>query len=130
MKDLAIFQAVKRHAEMLKLDNGFGSIFAHEFNRILVTQIVRTLDGVVHMPQPVIACHIAQRGSNAALCRHGVRARGEHLGQHGYLDAGFSQLQRSTQAGTAAAYDHRIKLMFLYTHENWMLHKITPLQIR
>jgi 5'-3' exonuclease len=58
--DFAIVKAVERHAEMLKLDDYFIGLAAHEFNRILVTEIIRTLHGVIHMPVPVIFFFIAE----------------------------------------------------------------------
>ena len=53
---------------------------AHEFDGVLVPQIVRALDGVVHMPMPVVGRDIAERGVDATLRGHGMRAGGKYLG--------------------------------------------------
>jgi hypothetical protein len=51
--------------------------FAEIFDGILVAQPVRPLDGVVHVPAPVVLAHIAKRRGNAALRCNRVRAGGE-----------------------------------------------------
>ena len=107
--DLAVVGAVEGHAVVLELDDDLVGLLAHELDGILVAQPVRPLDGVVHVPVPVVLGRVAQRGGDAALRRHGVRAGREHLGQHGGLEAGFGELQGRAQAGTAGAHDDRIK---------------------
>ena len=107
--DLAVVEAVERHAVVLELDHNLIGLAAHELDRVLVAEPVGALDGVVHVPVPVVFFGIAQAGSDAALRRHGVRARRENLGQHGRLVAGLGQLDRGTQAGAAGADDDRIE---------------------
>ena len=58
--DLAVLGAREGHAEMLQLVDRGGRMAAEIFDEILVAQPVRTLDGVVHVPAPVILTHIAQ----------------------------------------------------------------------
>ena len=45
----------------------------------------------------------------AALRSDGVRASGEHLGQHGHVEAGACQLQRGAHAGAACTDDHDVE---------------------
>ncbi|KAI6755199.1 hypothetical protein HG531_004305 [Fusarium graminearum] len=45
-------------AVVLKLDNGSGSLSGHVVNSVLVTQPVGTLDGIVHVPSPVVLVHV------------------------------------------------------------------------
>ena len=107
--DLAGIGAVERHAVILEFDDALVGLAAHELDGILVAQPVRALDGVVHMPVPVIFLGVAQAGGDAALCRHRVRTGWKDLGQHGGLEAGFRQLDGGAQTGAAGAYDHRVK---------------------
>ena len=77
--DLAFFGARERHAPMVELIDGGGRVAAEIFDRVLVAEPVGALDGVVHVPAPVVRAHVAERGRNAALRRDGVRAGREHF---------------------------------------------------
>jgi hypothetical protein len=72
--NLALFGAREGHAPMFQLVNRFGRVLAEIFDGILVAQPVGPLDGVVHVPAPVILAHIAKSRRNAALRRHRMRA--------------------------------------------------------
>ena len=71
--------AVERHAEVLELVDDLRRLAAHELDRVLVAEPVGALDGVVEVIVPVVFAHVAERGADAALRRHGVRAGREHL---------------------------------------------------
>jgi hypothetical protein len=114
--DLAVVGTVERHAVVFELDHHFVGLLAHELDRVLVAEPVGALDGVVHVPRPVIFLGVAERGGNAPLGGDGMRTGREDLGQHGGLEAGFGQLDRGTQAGATGANDHRIKLENRNTH--------------
>ena len=73
---------------MLDLVDGAGRLAAEIFDGVLVAQPVGPLDRVVHVPAPIVVAHIAERGGDAALRRHGMAARREHLGDAGGLEAG------------------------------------------
>ena len=60
--DLAGFGARERHAPMVQFVNRGGSVAAQIFDRVLVAEPVRTLDGVVHVPAPIVGTHVAERG--------------------------------------------------------------------
>ena len=62
------------------------------------------------MPVPVVRLFVAKRRRNAALRRHRVRTRREHLGQHSHPQIGFRQLQGRAQPGAARTHYYRIKL--------------------
>ena len=51
--------AIKKD-KLLKLDDHFRSFSDHEFNCVLISQPVRSLHRIVHMPQPMVFPHIAQ----------------------------------------------------------------------
>jgi hypothetical protein len=81
--NFSIVGAVKRHPEMFQFIHHFRRGAAHIFNRILVAQIVRPFDGVVHMPVPIVFFHIAERSGNTTLRRHRMRTRWKYFGEHG-----------------------------------------------
>ncbi|MPN04450.1 hypothetical protein SDC9_151688 [bioreactor metagenome] len=114
--NLAIVGTVERHAIVLELDDHFVGLLAHELDGILVTEPVGTLDGIVHVPRPVIFLGVTQRSRHTALRCNSVRAGRKNLGQHGRLQAGFGQLDRGTQTGATGTDDDRIKLQNRNTH--------------
>ena len=65
--------AVEGHAHVLELVDHPGRFAAHVFDRVLVTEPVRALDGVVEVVVPVVLRHVAQAGTDAALRGHRVR---------------------------------------------------------
>jgi hypothetical protein len=69
----AVVVAVERHPEMLKLVDHFGCALAHEFDCVLIAQPIGALDRVVHVPQPRVLGHVAERCADAALSRDGMR---------------------------------------------------------
>ena len=52
--DTALLGARERQAHMLQLEHGLGTHAAHVFDRVLVADVVGALDGVVHVPAPVV----------------------------------------------------------------------------
>ena len=114
--DRAVGVAVERHAEMLELVDDLRRHPAHVLDRVLVAEPVRALDRVVHVPEPVVLGHVAERGADAALRRDGVRACREHFRQHGDRQPGFGELQRRAHAGTAGADDDRVELAHRNIH--------------
>ena len=73
--DLAVvLPARERQAPMFELVDRLGRAAAHVFDGVLVAEPVGALDGVVHVPAPVVLAHIAERGGDAALRRDRVRA--------------------------------------------------------
>ena len=106
----AVGVAVERHAEVFELVHDFRCFAAHELDGVLVAQPVGALDGVVEVVVPVVFAHVAQRSGHAALRCNGVRAGGEHLGQHGHFQASAGELQRGAHAGAAGTDDDDVKL--------------------
>ena len=109
--DLAFLGARERHAPMLELVDG-GRRVAHEvFDGILVAEPVRPFDGVVHVPAPIVRTHVAERGRDAALRRHRVRARREHLGDAGRAQARLRAADGGAQASPAGPDHHYVEGM-------------------
>ena len=103
--DLAVLGARERHAPMLELVDRLRRVAHHVFDGVLVAEPVRSLDGVVHVPAPVIRMHVAERGGNAALRRDRVRACRKHLGDAGGAKPGLAAADHRAQARAAGA-DH------------------------
>src|SRR5690606_16070756 len=104
--DAALFGTGERQPHVFEFEHGFRTNGAHVLDSVLVTDVVGTLDGIVHMPAPVIVRVGRSDGTgDATLSGNGVRTSREHLGDHGSLVTTLSQLQRSTHAGAAATYD-------------------------
>src|SRR3546814_18504467 len=74
---------------MLQFINSSRRFTAEIFDCVLITQPVRPLHGVIHVPGPVIGSPIAQAGRDATLCRDRVAARGKDFGDAGGLQAAF-----------------------------------------
>src|SRR6185295_2218271 len=94
---------------MFEFVDSFGGVLAEIFDRILVAEPVRALDGVVHVPAPIVLAIVAKRGRNAALRRHRVAACREDFGYAGGLEAGSSTFERSAQTRAARADDNDIE---------------------
>src|SRR5262249_28464957 len=77
-------------------------------DRVLIAEPVRPLDGVVHVPAPVIRAHVAERGTDAALGGHGVAAGGKEFGDAGGREARLCQPERGAQPGPARADDDHV----------------------
>ena len=108
--DLAVVQAGEGHAAVLQLVDGGDGLAAHELDGVLVTQVVRALDGVEHVPVPVVRQDVGQGGVDATLGGDGVGAGGEDLGDHGHAQLGVGQLDRRVQPGAAGADDEGVKI--------------------
>lgn len=76
-------------------------------NRILVTQPITTLDGIVHVPPPIILGHVSQSGIDTTLCGDGMRTRGEELGDTCGLETGFGETEGCSKTGTTGAAESK-----------------------
>src|SRR5690606_328594 len=95
---------------VLELEHGARALAAHVFDGLLVADVVGALDGVVHVPAPVVlGIHAGDRAGDTALGGHGVRARREYLGDHGGVVAGLRQLQGGTKTGAPAPDDDAVE---------------------
>src|SRR5450432_192535 len=94
--DFAILLSRERQAPMLEFIDGLRRVAAEIFNGILVAEPVGALDGVIHVPAPVVFAHIAERSGDAALRRDGVRARRKYLGDASGAQARFTAADHGT----------------------------------
>ena len=98
---------------MLQVVDRVDRLARQHLGGVLVHQVVAALDGVEHVPLPVVFFLVAQRGGDAALRRAGVRAGGIELADDG--DAGVvRELHGGHQARAARADDHDIKLVVVH----------------
>mmetsp|Transcript_157687 Transcript_157687/g.505719 ORF Transcript_157687/g.505719 Transcript_157687/m.505719 type:complete len:246 (-) Transcript_157687:2-739(-) len=106
--DLALRGARERQAEGFELQDDLGRQAAHVLDGVLVAQPVRSLDGVVGVPAPVVLRHVGQCAVDAALGGHCVGACGKDLGDAGGLQAVPDKASCSTQARTTGTNDNGI----------------------
>src|SRR5690554_6435614 len=107
--DTALLGTGERQAHVFQLEHSLGAYRTHVLDSVLVTDIVGALDGIVHVPAPVIiGISACDRTSNAALGRHCVRTGRKYLGDTRGVDTGFCQLQGGTHTGTAATDNNRV----------------------
>jgi hypothetical protein len=106
--DLARLGARERHPVMLQLDNRLGGLTRQVFHGVHVAEPVRALDGVVHVPLPVVRPHIGQAGGDATLSRHRVAAGREHLGDTGGLQPLLGHPQRRPKPRAPGADNHNV----------------------
>ncbi len=103
-----VLGARKGHAVVLEFDDGIHRFLAHVLDSVLVSQPVRALDRVVHVPAPVVIPHVGERRTNAALRCNRVAARREYLGDAGSRESCFGQAESRPQSGTAGTDDDNV----------------------
>src|SRR3954453_6015067 len=111
--DLAVVTAREGQSPVLELVNRLGGVAAEILDGILIAQPVRAFHGVVHVPAPVVLAHVAERRSNAALRRHGVRPCGKHLGDARGLKPGLAAADHGSQPRRARADHYTFGAMIL-----------------
>ena len=122
--DLAVRRAIERQAHVLELDDRLDRLAGQDLGGVLVDQVVAALDGVEHVPLPVVLLEVAESGADTALGGAGVGAGGIELGQDGGVDALAGQLQSGPQTGAAGADDDRIERV-VHRYAGWSLAVMT-----
>ncbi len=104
------FSTGERQTHVVQFKYRLRTNGTHIFNCVLVTDVVGTFYGVVHVPAPIV---IRISGSdctgNTALRRYSVRTGWENLGNTRCVDAGFGQLQCCTHTCTTTTNHDCIK---------------------
>ena len=96
---------------MLQLIDRRRRLARQVFHGVGIAQPVRPLDGVIHVPLPVIRTHVAQACRNAALRRHRVRTGRKHFGNTGGLETLLGHAERGAKTGSTGTNDNHIKLV-------------------
>ena len=78
---------------MVQLEYRLRTYAAHVFDGVLVTDVIGALDGVVHVPAPVVVrVGAGDRAGDAALGGNRVRTCWKYFRDTGGLVAGLGQL--------------------------------------
>ena len=115
--DLALRGPAEGHAIVLQLDDSSWCLSGHVVDGILVSEPVRALDGVIHVPSPVVRLHVAKGRVDASLGGDSVAAGGEELGNDGGLESLLNKTESCSEAGTSSSNDDGIVLMV----DDWVL---------
>lgn len=82
---------------------------------ILVSEPIRSLNSIVHVPSPVVLVHVTQRRVDSSLCRHRVTPRGEELRYARCVETRLRQTESCSQTSSAGTDDNGIVLVVLPT---------------
>mmetsp|Transcript_23235 Transcript_23235/g.38497 ORF Transcript_23235/g.38497 Transcript_23235/m.38497 type:complete len:271 (+) Transcript_23235:1361-2173(+) len=100
--NLAVFSTRERQSKLFKFQNCFRGFTTHVMDSILVAKPIRSLDGIVHVPSPVILAHISERSIDSTLCSNSMGSSGEQLGDAGCFETSFTQAHGCTQTRTSS----------------------------
>ncbi len=106
----ALLCAVERQTHVLQFIDNVNSLIAHDLDRILVRQVVTTLDGIERVPFWVVFLVVAKRRAHSSLGRSSVRARRIELRDNSRLYSTRS-VKRGHQSCTASADNYCIVLV-------------------
>mmetsp|Transcript_7895 Transcript_7895/g.13313 ORF Transcript_7895/g.13313 Transcript_7895/m.13313 type:complete len:352 (+) Transcript_7895:1043-2098(+) len=109
--DLARLSSGEGHAVRLQLEHSTGSLSAHVVNGVLISEPVRTLDSVVHMPLPVVLCHVSESGIDASLRSHSVGPGGEQLRHTGGSKTSLGTAHGRAQSSSSSSDHHSVVLV-------------------
>ncbi len=83
---------------MLEFKHGFWSNATHVLNRVLITNVIRPFNGVIHVPAPVVVRILAgNSASDTALRGYCMRTGWEYLGYHRRFVTRLRKLKRGSQ---------------------------------
>ena len=98
--------AVERDAHVLEVEHLLRRLAAHDLDRVLVAQVVRSLDRVVGVRLPRVLG--VERRVDPALGRIGMRADGVDLGDDADRGPRLSSAEGGALAGKTGAYDEDV----------------------
>ena len=90
---------IEGQAAMLQFIDGINGLACQNLRRRLVDQVVATLDGIVHVPLPVIFFRVTEGRGHPSLCRPRMGTRRIDFGQH--CNTRIWQLHSCHQSGPA-----------------------------
>ena len=82
----ALFVAAECNSVVLHLDDFGARLSAHDFDCVLVSQVIGAFHGVVGVVMPVVA-RVFERGIDAALCGVRVASNRMDFGYDGHIRA-------------------------------------------
>lgn len=84
------------------------SLFTHVMNRILISQPIRSFNGIVRMPPPIVFRHVSQRRIDSSLSRDRVRSCREQFRDTRSLESSFGESEcRSKSSSSSSAVSTR-----------------------
>lgn len=98
---------------MLELNNGGGGLLGHVVDSVLVTKPIGTLDGIVHVPSPVVLMLVTEGGIDASLGGGSMATGREKLGETSGVESLLSKTDRGSKTGTTTTDDKGIILVVL-----------------
>lgn len=114
---LAIVCSREWASVVLQFDNRSWCFSGHVMDRILISQPIRSLDGIVHMPSPIVLVHVPQSGIDTSLCSYSVTSGWEELRYTGSVETSFGKTEGCSQTSSTGTDDNRIVLMVLFIHQ-------------
>ena len=113
LSEPAVGQARKDAAAVFQPNDLFGRVIAHRRGRVLIGEVIRTLDGVERMRLGGVLFAVSQRGVDAALGGARVTAHRMHLGDDRDVRPAFGRLDRRAHpCQPAADHDHVVLYQF------------------
>lgn len=97
--------ARKRHAIVFQLNNGFGCFSGHVMNCVLISKPIGPLDGVIHVPLPIVVLHIPESGIDSSLGSYCVRTCREEFCDNCGLETFSYQTKGSTETSSTLKQD-------------------------
>ncbi len=99
LRDASVGQAREDAAAVLEPDDLARRVVGHRFDRVLVAQVVRTLDAVERVVGRGVFLAVTQGRVDAALRCAGVAAHGMHLGDDRDVGSALGGFDRRTHTG-------------------------------
>jgi hypothetical protein len=84
-------------------------------NGVLVTKPIRTLDGIVHVPSPVILVHVTERCVDTSLGGNGVGSGWEELRNTSSVETSLGKTESSSKTSSTRSNDDSIVFVILNT---------------
>ena len=113
--DFAFRRSTEGKTPVLKLKDRVDRFPRHDFDRILISEIITSFDCVEHVPFPAVRLHVSQCSTDAALRRAGVSPGGIEFAHNGNARA-CGCVKRPHQTGTACTNYDRIKSVIRHAY--------------
>eukprot|EP00760_Papus_ankaliazontas_P024347 PhM_4_TR2254/c0_g1_i1/m.78351 len=109
LEDERVLRAEEGQTHRVELRHHGGGLLAHVLDGVLVTEPVAALDGVEHVPPPVVVLSVRKRSVEAALGGDGVRAAGVQLRDAGDVVAGGGDAHGCAETGATGTDDDGVE---------------------
>ena len=107
--NFAFFGSGEGESVGFELEDGFGGLFTHVVDGVLVAQPVAAFYCVVGVPPPIIGVHIAKSSIDATLGCDGMRPGGEQFGDACSFEALLDKSEGGSESGSSCSHNHRVE---------------------